>query len=66
MVLGYMLENVLYKMICMFSGVYIYGLFLEGARWGRGQKILSESEPKKLFDVMPTVSHRLISSVNIN
>jgi dynein heavy chain len=35
------------------EGCYIYGLFLEGARWGG--KALAESRPKELFTEMPTM-----------
>ncbi|KAK3879380.1 hypothetical protein Pcinc_016045 [Petrolisthes cinctipes] len=37
------------------EGVYVYGLFLEGASWDRKQGRLMESRPKVLFEPMPVV-----------
>ncbi|XP_054015460.1 dynein axonemal heavy chain 3-like [Hylaeus anthracinus] len=36
-------------------GVYIKGLFLEGARWNRELKRIDESKPKIMFDVLPVI-----------
>lgn len=38
------------------DGVYVYGLFLEGARWDRQKQYLAETQPRVLFDEMPFVS----------
>merc|ERR1711881_213089 len=37
------------------EGQNIHGLFIEGARWNRGEGKLDESEPKKLFVPMPVI-----------
>lgn len=38
------------------DGVYIYGLFLDGARWNHEAFILDEPLPKVLFSSAPVVS----------
>eukprot|EP00747_Dinoflagellata_sp_TGD_P126885 gnl/TRDRNA2_/TRDRNA2_174324_c3_seq4.p1 gnl/TRDRNA2_/TRDRNA2_174324_c3~~gnl/TRDRNA2_/TRDRNA2_174324_c3_seq4.p1 ORF type:complete len:413 (-),score=90.21 gnl/TRDRNA2_/TRDRNA2_174324_c3_seq4:244-1482(-) len=37
------------------EGQNVHGLFMEGARWNRGDNRLDESEPKKLFTNMPVI-----------
>lgn len=44
------------------EGVYIYGLYLEGAAWDkRGMKLI-ESRPKVLFEQMPIILINAVSS----
>lgn len=37
------------------DGVYVYGMFLDGARWDEDKMMLAESHPKQLFAEMPVV-----------
>ena len=53
---GQSVDCVMSRLLGVIAGVFVFGLFVEGARWDRKRKILAESTPKNLFDVMPTVS----------
>lgn len=37
------------------DGAYVYGLYIEGARWDRDTMLMGESLPKILFDQMPCI-----------
>uniref|UniRef100_A0AAV2MBY1 Dynein heavy chain 5, axonemal n=1 Tax=Knipowitschia caucasica TaxID=637954 RepID=A0AAV2MBY1_KNICA len=37
------------------EGVYVYGLYLEGAGWDRRSSKLIDSKPKVLFEMMPVI-----------
>jgi len=37
------------------DGAYVFGLYLEGARWDIDAGVLSESIPKILFTLMPSI-----------
>eukprot|EP00752_Nemacystus_decipiens_P017827 g15983.t1 len=37
------------------DGVYIHGLFMEGARFDRKEMLMAESMPSRLFDEMPCI-----------
>lgn len=39
----------------LFSGVYIYGLYLDGAGWDRRNARLIEPTPKVLYTLIPVV-----------
>jgi dynein heavy chain len=37
------------------SGVYIHGMFMEGARWNKEDKCIDESHPSELFAPVPVI-----------
>ncbi|EDV24937.1 uncharacterized protein TRIADDRAFT_25541, partial [Trichoplax adhaerens] len=37
------------------DGAYIYGVYLEGARWDRDRRVVTESYPKLLYDLLPVI-----------
>ncbi|XP_006892348.1 PREDICTED: dynein heavy chain 12, axonemal [Elephantulus edwardii] len=55
--LGYEFEVIPYDEsdIAPNDGVFIHGLYLDGARWDRESGLLAEQYPKVLFDLMPII-----------
>ena len=45
------------------EGVYVYGLYLEGASWDRKNVHLIESSPKVLFTPLPVIHMFAINSI---
>ena len=43
------------------EGVYIHGLFMDGAAWNVSESTIVESAPRKLFSTMPVI---LVSAVS--
>jgi len=37
------------------DGVYVFGMFLEGARWSKSTHQIEDSRPKELFTDLPTL-----------
>ncbi len=37
------------------DGVYIYGLYMDGARWDRNNHAIEEQYPSRMFDSMPVI-----------
>lgn len=47
------------------NGVYVYGLFLDGARWSNKKSSLKESKPKQLYDRVPMIHMVPIKKENL-
>jgi hypothetical protein len=43
------------------EGVYVHGLYLEGAGWNKNEKRLEESQPKELYYTFPILHVSAVS-----
>lgn len=41
------------------DGAYIYGIYMEGARWDMTQSIIAESKLKELYPLLPVINIRV-------
>ncbi|POM70745.1 Dynein heavy chain [Phytophthora palmivora] len=48
------------------DGVYVRGLFLEGAKWDKGTNELAESDPKVLFSLAPVLLFRPVKKTEMS
>jgi hypothetical protein len=48
------------------DGVYVRGLFLEGAKWDKSTIELAESEPKVLFSLAPVLLFRPVKKTEMS
>eukprot|EP00644_Phytophthora_capsici_P000329 jgi/Phyca11/5088/fgenesh1_pm.PHYCAscaffold_4_\ len=48
------------------DGVYVRGLFLEGAKWDKGTNELAESDPKVLFSLAPVLLFRPVKKLEMS
>ena len=48
------------------EGVYVYGLFLEGAGWNKQHGRLADSKPKILFEQMPVMHISAVCNTDTN
>lgn len=47
------------------NGVYVYGLYMDGARWSNKKLSLKESRPKQLYDRMPIIHMLPVKKENV-
>lgn len=44
------------------DGVYVNGIFIDGARWDRNRGVLAEQSPKVLIEAMPAM-HLVVNNI---
>lgn len=48
------------------DGVYMYGLFMDGARYNRDHKCIDEQYPSELYDKMPLIHFKPFRGYVVN